>query len=184
MTRDSLWKGLAVAAVLGAGGCDQLGLGPEQAVSAPAAPEAAVPSTVTPAALRAAVGEGYSGFAAGAGASYAPEALGLSAADRARLWRAMAIHRVGELISGGGAEALVFRGCAEGGCADGASIVAIDTATGGAFIGVHDVGGADILTPNDRVEALLRLNSPTRGWDDPAPTTQTAETAPAEAARP
>jgi hypothetical protein len=67
-------------------------------------------------------------------------------------------------VQGGGAEALVFRGCAEEGCDAGAAVVAIDVRTGVAFVGVRDVGGADELAPNDRVEALLRLNSPTRAW--------------------
>jgi hypothetical protein len=45
----------------------------------------------------------------------------------------------------------------------------VDLATGDPFVGVRDVGGADVLEPNDRLEALLRLNSPTRSWDDPQP---------------
>jgi hypothetical protein len=92
----------------------------------------------------------------------------------------MATPVAGQLLGGGGAEALVFRGCAETGCNDGAAVVAIDTATGAAFVAVHDAGGAEVLTPNDRLEALLRLNSPSRRWDDPAPT----QTAASETARP
>lgn len=81
----------------------------------------------------------------------------------------MAVAAAGALESGGGAEALVFRGCAQTGCIDGASVVAVDTATGATFAAVRDAGGAEILAPSDRVEALLRLNSPSRRWDDPAP---------------
>ncbi len=92
----------------------------------------------------------------------------------------MAAPVAGQLVDGGGAEALVFRGCAETSCDDGIALVAIDTTTGAAFAAVRDAGGEEILASNDRVEALLRLNSPTRRWDDPAPT-QTAAT---EVARP
>jgi hypothetical protein len=45
---------------------------------------------------------------------------------------------------------------------------------------VRDQQGTEVLAPNDRVEALLRLNSPTRAWDKPA-AMQTAST---EAANP
>ncbi len=117
---------------------------------------------------------------AASGARYAPDALGLSAGDRARVWRGMAVRATGQLVTGGGAEALVFRGCAEAGCEQGSAIVAIDTTTGAAFVGVRDVGGSDVLAPNDRVEALLRLNSPNRDWDTPA----TADAPPTEAAHP
>jgi hypothetical protein len=82
----------------------------------------------------------------------------------------MALGQPAVLVQGGGAEALVFRGCAQEGCEAGAAVVAIDIDTGGAFVGVRDVGGADELAPNDRVEALLRLNSSSRRWDD-APAT-------------
>jgi hypothetical protein len=92
----------------------------------------------------------------------------------------MAAHAQGQVVTGGGAEALVFRGCAATGCADGAAIVAIDLSTGAAFAGVRDVGGSDVLTPNDRVEALLRLNSPNRDWDSPTP----SEVSPPETAHP
>jgi len=118
-------------------------------------------------ALRAHAGDTYSNFVTQAGARYAPEAMGFTAADRARLWRGMATSLPGELIAGGGAEALVFRGCAEAGCGEGLSVVAVDTTTGGVFVGVRDVGGADILARDERVLALLQTNSATRSWDDP-----------------
>jgi hypothetical protein len=156
--------GSAVVALLGSAACDRLALGPETAASAPSAPSVA---PVDPH-LRSHAGETYAVFSAAA-ANYAPDALGLSAGDRARVWRAMAVGQAGQIMTGGGAEALVFSGCAEAGCADGKAVVAVDLATGDAFVGVRDVGGADVLEPNDRLDALLRLNSPTRAWDDPRP---------------
>lgn len=175
MHRIFLGTGLAAVAALALGGCDQLSqmaLGPRPAVSAPAdepPPQQAIAD------LRPHAGDIYSDFVAAEGARYSPEQIGLNAGDRARLWRAMATPVAGRLENGGGAEALVFRGCAETGCDEGLAVVAIDTATGAVFAAVRDAGGALVLTPNDRVEALLRLNSPTRAWDDPAPT-QTAST--------
>jgi hypothetical protein len=169
MNRIFLRTGL-VAVTFVVAGCDQLGLGPHQAESDPAAE---APRAIAD--LRPQAGVTYPVFVAAEGARYGPEQLGLNAVDRARLWRAMAAPSGAQLVSGGGAEALVFRGCAETGCNDGAAVVAIDTGTGLAFAAVRDAGGADVLAPNERVEALLRLNSPTRRWDDPAPT-QTAAT--------
>ncbi len=167
MRWNLLRSGLVAAACWCAAGCDRLSLGPPVAEPAPVTPSQAG-QPVDPA-LGTHAGEIYSDFVAASGARYAPDQLGLTAADRARLWRAMATATGGELLTGGGAEALVFRGCAEAGCGEGAAIVAVDTATGAAFAGVRDGGGADVLAPNDRIEALLRLNSPTRNWDDPAP---------------
>jgi hypothetical protein len=158
--------GLVAAIALGVAGCDRLGLGPQSAEPTPVAAEA--PPPVSDLDLGAHAGETYPAFVSAAGARYAPDALGLTAADRARLWRAMATAGAGEVLSGGGAEALVFMGCAETGCTDGVAIVAVDTASGAAFAGVRDAGGVDILAPNDRLEALLRLNSPTRSWDNAA----------------
>jgi hypothetical protein len=154
--------GLALGLLMVAA-CDRLGVGPEKAASQPPTPLAgeARPD------LRPYAGATYPDFVADEGARYAPDALGLAAMDRTRLWRAMAAPAPGEVLSGGGAEALVFRGCSEQGCDDGVSIVAIDISTGAAFAGVRDVGGADVLAPNERLEALLRLNSPTRAWDNP-----------------
>jgi len=166
---------LALTTALAVAGCDQLsqlGIGPPPAVSAPAAPPPAPPVIAD---LRPHAGQFYTDFAAAEGARYSPEQIGLNAADRARLWRALATATPGRLEQGGGAEALVFRGCAETSCEDGRAVVAIDTSTGAVFAAVRDAGGAEVLTPNDRVEALLRLNSPSRAWDDPAPM-QTAST--------
>lgn len=156
-----------------ASGCDRLVRAPEQAAPTPAPAEA---SPFDSAAVRAEAGKTYSTFVAEpAGVTYAPEALGIAATDRARLWRGMAAPTEGQIFTGGGVEALVFRGCAETGCLDGASIVAVDTGNGEVFAAVRDVGGADVLAPNDRVEALLRLNSPTQSWEDAAPHQQTAQ---------
>jgi hypothetical protein len=151
---------LVIGALAATGGCGQLA--PERTAPAPAPAAAAAAPDVRPHA-----GQTYSEFVAAAGASYSPDALSIPATDRVRLWRGMAEATPSALLSGGGAEALVFRGCSEQGCEEGVSIVAIDVATGAAFAGVRDVGGADVLAPNERVEALLRLNSPTRAWDNP-----------------
>lgn len=141
--------------------CDQLSLQPRPAGSTPPNAEPA-PAPVD---AQAQVGVTYAQFVADAGRSFAPEALGVPAADRARLWRAMASGASGEILDGGGVQALVFRGCAEEGCDGGAAVVAIDAASGEALIGVRDQGGADLLLPNDRLEALLRLRSPSGRWD-------------------
>jgi hypothetical protein len=156
-----LLRSLTVGAALAATACGQLA--PERAAPAPA-PAAA---SEAPPDLRPHAGETYADFVAAAGARYTPDSMGLPAADRARLWRGMATATPAQLLTGGGAEALVFKGCSEQGCEDGSAIVAIDVATGAAFAGVRDVGGADVLAPNERLEALLRLNSPTRSWEDP-----------------
>ena len=142
------------------GACGQLA--PERAAPGPA-PAAATEITD----LRPSAGQTYAEFVAATGAGYTPDALGIPALDRARFWRGMAESSPSALLTGGGAEALVFKGCSDQGCVEGASVVAIDVSTGAVFAGVRDVGGADVLAPNERVEALLRLNSPTRAWDNP-----------------
>lgn len=156
----NLTRLLMIGALGSIGACGQLA--PERA--APGPPPAAA-ATVRD--LRAHAGESYADFVAATGPDYSPDALGIPAADRVRLWRGMAASSPGALLTGGGAEALVFKGCSDQGCTDAASIVAIDVTTGTVFAGVRDVGGADVLAPNERVEALLRLNSPTRAWDNP-----------------
>ena len=62
--------------------------------------------------------------------------------------------------------------------------MAIDAATGGAFVGVRDTAGKHVLAPNERLEALLRLNAPTRDWADAGPPQQAAETPEVNVARP
>jgi hypothetical protein len=119
--------------------------------------------------LRPHSGELYVDFLAQPGMDrFGLEALGLSDAERSRVQAALPPTTEARLVSGGGAEALVFAGCAQPGCGDGVAVLAIDMATGAAFVGVRDAEGADMLVPNPRVEALLRLNSPSRRWDDAA----------------
>jgi hypothetical protein len=154
---------LGVAAIAVAG-CDRLGLGPHSAKSSPpAAPEPAVAPDV-----RALAGVSYADFAARADLErYRLEALGLTAADAARFQSVMAPAAEAELVSGGGADALVFAGCPPEGCDQGMAVFAIDAATGAAFVGVRDQEGTDVLAPNARVEALLGLTSLSGRWDDP-----------------
>lgn len=175
MTRNFLRTVALWASVLLAG-CDQFGLGPDQA--APGPPQIAPAPPAAIADLRPVVGERYPVFASGIGARYSPEKLGLNAIDRARLWRGMASPAAAQLVQGGGAEALVFRGCADPSCSDGVAVVAIDTATGAVFVGVRDQTGVEALVPNDRVEALLRLSSSTRNWDDSASALASGEPSP------
>jgi hypothetical protein len=99
---------------------------------------------------------------------YRLEALGLTEGEAARFHAHMSTGTQAELISGGGAEALTFTGCAAAGCDEGVAILAVDAATGAAFVGVRDGQGADVLVENPRIEALLRLSSPRGQWDDPA----------------
>jgi hypothetical protein len=91
--------------------------------------------------------------------------LDLAPSERTRMTRAMAVSQPSRLISGGGAEALVFTGCAQAGCEVATSVVAIG-GHGETFAGVRDGAGVSEFIPDDRMEALLRLNSPTRRWDD------------------
>jgi hypothetical protein len=164
MRRDFARWALA-AAVFGVGGCDQLGLGPHRAASRPsqAAPVAeAIPD------FRAHAGETYADFVASPGMErYSLTALGISQDEQARFSHAMSNQAVGILATGGGSEALVFSGCAPSGCLEGLSVVAINVATGEAFVGVSDMQGTATLAPNDRLEVLLRLTSPSQTWDDP-----------------
>lgn len=156
-----LWRAGAVAGLCALAACDQLAPAsrPVQSPPAPAAP-APLPD------FQAAIGQTYTLFAAGPGARYAPDGLNLEAIDRARLWRAMAEQAPGQIVEGGGTEALVFRGCAEQGCATGAAVVAIDIDNGEVFAGVHDAGGAVVLAHNERLEALLSLRSAAGRWDE------------------
>lgn len=162
---------LAAATLLFAAGCERFNA--ERVAPEPTTAVAAAPALD----LNPFIGIVFSEFVARR-RDYEPEALRLSAGDRSRLWRAMAVPTAGAMVDGGGARALVFRGCAETGCRDGLAVVAVDAGSGEAFVAVKDAGGAVVLSPNDRVEALLRLNSPTRDWADPAlPQTAAVETA-------
>lgn len=154
---------LSVLAAVGIGGCEQLGVGPQRAASAPAVAEpVSLPD------FRAFAGQTYAEFAAQPGMErYAVGTLGGSASEQARFSHAMAAQAPGLIASGGGAEALIFSGCAASGCLEGLSVVAIDLGTGEVFAGVSDMNGTAEIAPNDRLEALLRLTSPSQSWDDP-----------------
>lgn len=153
-------RSLCLALVLALGACDQLAapqaespLGPPAAAAAPVAD------------LQTFAGRPFADLVAAHPDRFGNDALSLNAAESARLGQVIASGQ-GAVLDGGGAEALVFRGCAASGCAEGVGIVAVDAATGAAFVGVRDGDGADILVPNDRLEALLRLNATSRDWVD------------------
>ncbi|MBC7770810.1 MAG: hypothetical protein H7124_18665 [Phycisphaerales bacterium] len=153
-----------MAALLGAAACGQATLGPQQAVSAPVerADATSIPD------FRPHEGQTYAAFAGEpAMQRYALNELGLTDVERARFSHSMSTAAPGLIAAGGGAEALIFSGCAPSGCLEGLSVVAVDVGTGDVFIGVSDQHGAEELIPNDRLEALLRLTSPSRTWDDP-----------------
>lgn len=153
------------AAVLGAGGCDQLGMGPQRAASGP---PAVTPINDAIPDFRAHAGQTYADFIASPGMErYSLTALGVGADEQTRFSHAMSNQAVGILATGGGSEALVFSGCAPSGCLEGLSVVAINVATGEAFVGVSDMAGTATLAANDRLEVLLRLTSPSQTWDDP-----------------
>jgi hypothetical protein len=172
----------ASAAILSvaAAGCDRLIERPP--APGPASAQAALAADAV-ANIEAYRGRSYAEFAAAHAARFSAETLGLGTADRARLERAM-VGDAGVVLEGGGAQALVFRGCAASGCADGVAVVAIDAATGAAFVGVRDGAGKDVLAPNDRLEALLRLNAGTRDWIDARPAQQAPATLPQPTAPP
>jgi len=155
---------LAIA-LCGAAACDQLGLGPHGASSATAPP----PSVTVPD-LRPYAGRTYGALMNDpAMEQFSFAALGLSDQEADRVETAMATVAPASIAAGGGAEAIVFTGCAIGGCAEGRAVVAFDLSTGAAFVGVRDDQGTQVLAPNPRIEALLRLTSPTRDWLNPSP---------------
>ena len=170
---------VALLAVVAAG-CDQIAgrevaPGPGAAVAAPVSNPVADLETYS--------GRSYPDFVTSHQERFSPAALGITAADEGRLQHAIAMSS-GALLQGGGAEALVFRGCAANGCGEGVAVVAIDGATGGAFVGVRDGAGNDVLAANERLEALLRLNTPTRDWADAGPPQPPPDTPPIDAAQP
>lgn len=151
---------LAILASVTAASCDQSGL--REPSARPPLPE----STAAPIGdLQTYAGRSYADFVAAHEDRFGASGLGIEPADAARLERVVGAAQ-GALLDGGGAQALVFRGCAETGCVDGVGVVAVDAATGETFIGVRDASGQEVLAPNDRLEALLRLNTPTRDWSD------------------
>ncbi len=159
-----LRSGVVILVAAALSGCGQANLGPQSAVSAPSVTSATpVPD------FAAHAGETYAAFVAQpATAAYSLTELGVAETPGAgRFEHAMAHPAPGLVASGGGVEALVFSGCAPTGCLEGLSVVAIDVATGDVFVGVSDMAGTEKLVPNDRLEALLRLTSPSQSWDDP-----------------
>jgi hypothetical protein len=164
--------GLGALAVLAVVGCDRVGLEPAPAASAPSA--AAAPTYLDPD-IRPFAGRDYAAFSQIDGLrQYSVASLRLSAPERARFEAGMAVQEPSVVAAGGGAEALVFSGCAVSGCAHGRSVLAIDTRTGATFVGVAGQGGSEALIPNDRLEALLRVTSPTMRWEDPVRAPQMA----------
>ena len=170
---SQLRTGVVVITAL-VGACGQVGVGPPAAVSAPMEPI----SSISVPDLFVFEGQTYAAFVAAPGmARYSLAELGVAGTSEAqRFNHAMANQRPALITAGGGVRALVFSGCAPSGCLEGLSVVAIDLSTGEAFVGVSDMSGTAKLAPNDRLEALLRLNSPSRSWDDPVrpPTTSAA----------
>jgi hypothetical protein len=161
-------------------GCGQMA--GRSAVAGPGSAEAA-PVSQPVGDLASYNGRSYADFVAAHPDRFNGEALGVTDTDGGRLEHAMATSS-GVLLGGGGAEALVFRGCAAGGCGEGVAVIAIDAGTGAAFVGIKDGSGKDVLAPNERLEALLRLSTPTRDWADAGPSQQVPERPPVNAARP
>ncbi|HYD85898.1 MAG TPA: hypothetical protein VEA80_00325 [Vitreimonas sp.] len=157
-------SGFVLMAAAAAASCGPAAVGPQQAASAPVE---RLEATSAPD-FRPYVGQTYAAFAAApAMRRYSLQSLGVPAAEQARFTHSMSNPAPGLVAGGGGAEALVFSGCAPSGCLEGLSVVAIDMSSGDVFIGVSDAAGAEKLVPNERLEALLRLTSPSQTWDDP-----------------
>lgn len=154
---------LAAAMALALAACGQ------QPAQQAAAPEVAEPTVATPAALlRNHIGSAYPAFVQQPGMGrYAPQNLGLGA-ETERFAGAMQAPAASRAIADSGVEALVFTGCAAADCAA-SGVLAIDLATGDAFVGVKDAAGEAILKPNARLQMLLTATSPSRAWSDPRP---------------
>ena len=161
MTGEILPRLAACAAVLAAGACER---------AAPTVrPPQTLAQTAADPALRAHVGASYSDFIVAPGMGrYGLAELPLSEAGRARLSHAMGVNAPSWTAEGGGAEALVFVGCAVDACAEAAGIVAIDLANGAVFAAVRDGQGRDVLLGNERLEALIEATSPADRWSDPS----------------
>ena len=158
MRLDSYFAAVLLAVF--AAGCDRVSqaprLSPTDADAAPQSVEIASHS-----------GQSFAAFTASPGFErFALEKLDLTPDEQARVTRDMTLAQPSRLIRGGGAQALVFAGCASAGCASGRAVLAIG-GHGETFVGVRDSTGAEELISDDRMEALLRLDSPTRRWDDP-----------------
>ncbi|HEX8902970.1 hypothetical protein [Vitreimonas sp.] len=164
--------GLAVLAAIGVVACDRLSGVPSEVAPTPSAAEAAPGLDPD---IRPYAGRTYAEVLnAPEMGRYSLASLHLNEAERARFDAGMAVQEPAVVASGGGAEALVFSGCAISGCAHGRSVLAIDARTGAVFVGVAGQGGAEQILPNDRLEALLRVTSPTMRWDDPMRAPQAA----------
>jgi hypothetical protein len=154
---------MVVLLALALGGCERPETAPAKADSAPAA----LPQGPD---VRRFMGQTWAEFSADPEmAAFALETQGLSEDEAARFATAQGAGAPAIWLAGGGAEALVFQGCAAQGCDAGVSVMAIDHQTGETFIGVRDPLGTTVLVPNLRLEALLRLASASGAWDDPTP---------------
>ncbi len=164
--------GLAALAGLVVSACDRLSLEPHEAASAPSEPVAV---TYLDPDIRPFAGRRYAEFVVSEGMRrYATASLRLSESEQARFEAGMSVEEPATVAIGGGAEALVFSGCAISGCPHGRSVLAIDARNGAVFVGVAGQGGSEALIPNDRLEALLRVTSPTMRWEDPVRAPQAA----------
>lgn len=157
-----------ILAAVALGACERLVMAPPKADSAP------LPAPQAPD-LRPFVGQTFPEFLAQDGmARFELDALGLSEADISRFEAAHAQASPGVWVVGGGAAALIFHGCSAEGCDAAESVAAVDGVTGEMFIGVRDGAGAEVMVPNLRLEALLRLRSASGRWEDPTPREQPA----------
>ena len=151
---------LALAILVAATACDR---GPNSNTVAPEA-DTPVAEAVD---LASHAGQNFDAFVGSPGMDrFSLEKLDLAPNERTRLAHAMTVLHPSRLISGGGAQALVFTGCGQTGCDASVAVMAIGS-RGETFVGVRDAEGASEFIPDDRMEALLRLNSPARNWDDP-----------------
>jgi hypothetical protein len=154
----------AAMAALAVTGCGRRETAKETA--APAA--AAVLTTPNEAALRTQAGRTYADFAATPGMErYAAEHLDLGTPGAARFSRSMAVATPGAIVSANDVTALVFTGCMQHNCGGTLSVLAIDVATGDAFVGVKDEDGETVLKSNARLQMLLTSTSPTHAWTNP-----------------
>jgi hypothetical protein len=113
-------------------------------------------------------GQSFEAFSKSPGMErFALSRLDLSADERTRVERDLAAAQPSRLVVGGGAQALVFVGCARAGCEAGETVLAFGS-QGETFVGVREQGAPQAFIPNDRMEALLGLASPsTHWWDNP-----------------
>jgi hypothetical protein len=155
----------AAAAALALSGCGRRDADKEATPASVAAPAPASPAE---AALRAQAGKHYQDFAAAPGMGlYGVENLGLDTAEAARFSQNMEVTTPGSIVTSNGVTALVFTGCRQHNCGATASVLAIDVATGDAFVGVKDDAGEAVLKSNARLQMLLTSTSPSRAWSRP-----------------